>query len=384
MNVLQNAEIHFHQQEEISVFLESNVSGDDERLGHIALMTLFSIRMMSNLDINATSDDLGRFLVGGAEVVNEFARRSSTGGFQLIPYPGTAGRKVFLAHLYMAGNDTRFDVTSKGFGLFGSGLGYYAPMAVVALLRHLAEKHDSDRRFLDALGLASSTCGQLHLKRQITLANHVVLASAVLALARQGLFPPRADYSASGTLAKFVDETRNFVTILTLDTYQDREAQRCIPTFVTVAGGMLCNIDSLGGLHTRDDLHMGHVVELIGHLNMLSLACTLINKVPIDQLIEDIRGVGYAYHLTDESIRYWQDVAKDAVKDDAPQGYLLTYFVTITKPIAHVAGSNVGTIAMNWLTFLQDVNKAYHELLDNPEWITEIDSALDRARCADA
>jgi hypothetical protein len=40
-----NAEIHFHEQEKASVFLESNCSGDQERFGQIAVFVFFALRM---------------------------------------------------------------------------------------------------------------------------------------------------------------------------------------------------------------------------------------------------------------------------------------------------------------------------------------------------
>ena len=45
MNIRTSAEVHFHQQEQVSVYAETNVSGLEQELGEIALMTCFSIRI---------------------------------------------------------------------------------------------------------------------------------------------------------------------------------------------------------------------------------------------------------------------------------------------------------------------------------------------------
>jgi hypothetical protein len=183
MNIAQNIEIHFHQQNQVSIFHEINVSGDDEKTGEIAGLTLFALRMMSNLGANDTSDSLGSILAGAAEIVPEFAARAATESFQLIQYPGYQGRKRFLATLRMTDDSTRFDMKAKGFGWLATGVGYYGPVSVVALLRYLAENHSNDTDFLQAVVVAAEMCGHLQLRRQISLTNQLQLALMTIATA---------------------------------------------------------------------------------------------------------------------------------------------------------------------------------------------------------
>jgi hypothetical protein len=49
MNISADVELHFHEQEKVSVFHETNCIGNDERLAEIGVCTAFAIRIMSNL-----------------------------------------------------------------------------------------------------------------------------------------------------------------------------------------------------------------------------------------------------------------------------------------------------------------------------------------------
>ena len=113
MNIRNSAEIHFHQQEQASVYLETTASGLEQEFGEIALMTCFSIRILSNLGVNDTSDTLARYLADSSQGVKEFASGSSTGGFELINYPGYKGRKQFILNMVMNNSQFKFDLAQK-------------------------------------------------------------------------------------------------------------------------------------------------------------------------------------------------------------------------------------------------------------------------------
>ena len=83
-----SAEVHFHQQEQLSVYLESNVNEEQEKIGEIGLFPFFSLRMLANFGVNDTSDSLATLLVNAPEAVPLFASGRTTGGFDLIAYPG--------------------------------------------------------------------------------------------------------------------------------------------------------------------------------------------------------------------------------------------------------------------------------------------------------
>ena len=139
MNIRSSAEIHFHQQEQVSVYFETNASGLEQELGEIALMTCFSIRILSILGVNHASDMLAQYLVNAPQAVEEFVS-GSTGGFELINYPGYKGRRQFILNMVMNDSQFKLDLSQKGFGFLARGYGYYAPIGVFALLRFLASK----------------------------------------------------------------------------------------------------------------------------------------------------------------------------------------------------------------------------------------------------
>lgn len=82
----------------------------------------------------------------------------------------------------MTDSGCRLDLRPKGFGIFATGVGYYAPVSVMALLRYLAEKRASDSAFLASLGKACALCGDFYSEGQITLTNHAQLTLSALAL----------------------------------------------------------------------------------------------------------------------------------------------------------------------------------------------------------
>src|SRR5271157_1860194 len=188
MSIRNGAEVHFHQQEQVSIYLETTAWGLEQEFGEIALMTCFSIRILSNLGVNDTSDTLARYLLDGPQAVKEFATGSITGGFELIPYPGCKGRKRFKLDMILNQSDFNFQLAQIGFGFLARGFGFYAPISVFALLRFLSSHRRQQDAFLSSLGLATAYCGSLHLQRRITLGNHRELAAAVLANSCDGYF----------------------------------------------------------------------------------------------------------------------------------------------------------------------------------------------------
>ena len=159
---------------------ETNAIEGGQLLGDIALFTSFSLRMFSNLAVNETSDQLAHYLAQGTDAVRSFAEQRSTGGFTLIPFPGYHGRKKFLSRVTVTDETYRFDLSQKGFGIFATGYGFYAPVATFAVLRFLAEQRSGNSVFLNCLGKASELCGQVHLQRRITIANQNQVAMPII------------------------------------------------------------------------------------------------------------------------------------------------------------------------------------------------------------
>jgi hypothetical protein len=171
MNIVQRTEIHFHEQDTLSLFLESNSVGDLERAAEIGVMTMASLRMMSSLGVGEASDNLARFLMMGSAAIQKFASGEATGGFQIIPYPGHGGRKQFLFEFGCNDANLSFNLVPKGFGWLARGVDFYGPLAIIGLLRHLAVRQRYNEGFLQRLAAAAGHCGRAHLERRITLTN---------------------------------------------------------------------------------------------------------------------------------------------------------------------------------------------------------------------
>lgn len=175
MEAALNAEIHFHEQEVVSVFMEAFTNGIDEKLTEIVLAAFFALRMGSNLGAHPAAQHLATILTDSHGFVNRFARGETDGGFRLIQYPGYQGRKKFDSTVRISEQGARFNLSSKGLGWFATGVNYYGPIAVLAYVRALAVKRSADADFLNELATALRTCGEMQLAGIVTLSNQIQL-----------------------------------------------------------------------------------------------------------------------------------------------------------------------------------------------------------------
>jgi hypothetical protein len=174
-------EINFHQQDELSIYQESTLSGEDEAMFEMFAFINYAIRQMSNLGTAyQAADMLASTLIAAPSVIATVAEGAPVGGIKMVSYPGSPGRKRFVASLTERGGKTTFDLKMLGFGFLARGFGYYAPISTLALMAHLARRHQAPG-FLQALSHAAATCGQAQLSRSIGIGNHPVIAEQVLA-----------------------------------------------------------------------------------------------------------------------------------------------------------------------------------------------------------
>lgn len=172
-------EVHFHQQNEGSVYIETDATGSNQEFMELLFICCLALRQMVNLKGHPASTSLASILTQMGGNTDELARHQSPDGPRLVGYPGTPGRKRFDGVLrYEAGN-LGFSLNAKGLGLFARGVGYYAPNSVLLVLRHLATKHVADGKFLAALADAMVNCGHAFLGRQVTLRNQNSVALVI-------------------------------------------------------------------------------------------------------------------------------------------------------------------------------------------------------------
>src|SRR5947209_8222823 len=133
-------EIDFHQQDELSIYQESTLSGPDEEFYEIYTFINFAIRQMSNLGTCQATDVLASTLNAVPSAILGIAAGTPFGGIKIVPYPGSPGRKRFVANLLDQGGRSKFDFKMIGFGFLAQGLGYYAAMSTLSLIAHLARR----------------------------------------------------------------------------------------------------------------------------------------------------------------------------------------------------------------------------------------------------
>ncbi len=185
MKVTANVEIHFYQQKEVSVFLETySPDPESEQFGEIFLFCCTTIRMLSNLGRN-DSVALAILLESFDDInkLKDSVKYHNPRTAKLVDYKGTPGRKRFLINSIVSDEKTGFDFKAKGFGIFAKGINYYGPEAVIAFLRFLVKKHIESSDYLINLSTAVSLCRDAYKYRQIKLTNHVQLAMEIISVA---------------------------------------------------------------------------------------------------------------------------------------------------------------------------------------------------------
>ncbi|MDP8929963.1 MAG: hypothetical protein M3O70_15695, partial [Actinomycetota bacterium] len=156
MNMAANVEIHFHQQDQVSVFLETNVRELKEAYLETLVFCLFSSRELANLGRGEAARNTALVLQGMRGNLIPFLDHHHD--VRIVQYQGARGRKRFEARLRLD-DLIRFNLNLRGFGLLGTGLNYYGFAAVFSLLRFLAMKRRHDEGFIERLEEAAANVG---------------------------------------------------------------------------------------------------------------------------------------------------------------------------------------------------------------------------------
>jgi hypothetical protein len=80
-------------------------------------------------------------------------------------------KKRFTGNLHLQNNKAFFNLDLHGFGLFGQGANWYAPISVVLFIRYLENIYGSDYKFGDRLAKVANLCGLAYLNNEITITN---------------------------------------------------------------------------------------------------------------------------------------------------------------------------------------------------------------------
>jgi hypothetical protein len=197
-------EIHFHDQERVSVILETT-GGPDEKFGELTLFAAYACRQLSSLGRGETSIQLASLLDAAGSDLEALIGYRNQAGARLVDYAGAPGRKRFESRLRLTDEKYRFDMHAKGFGILGRGAGYYAPVSVSLLLQYLVERRLLDREFLGALALVTQNCARAFVTRELTIPSQsrVSLSAATLAAIQFKLL----EREANGSIEKSADAT---------------------------------------------------------------------------------------------------------------------------------------------------------------------------------
>lgn len=93
-------EIHFHQEDQGSIFLENNAVDDDyKKSGELLLYAYYVTVQLVNLGRNEVSLGIATLLNCLQDQLARFAYHKSPNGAELVDFKGFPGRKRFLADL---------------------------------------------------------------------------------------------------------------------------------------------------------------------------------------------------------------------------------------------------------------------------------------------
>jgi hypothetical protein len=183
MNNWLRIEVHFHQDDELSIVEKGTLCSYEEEFYEVFTFINYAIRQLSNPGTCKATDLLASTLVAAPSLVDGLARGTPFGEARIIPHPGIPGRRRFVGWVEDQDRWSKFHFKMIGFGLLARNLGYYAPLSTLALMAYLARRHPT-AEFLQTLGQSAALCGRAHLSRSIKLGNHHRLADHILATLR--------------------------------------------------------------------------------------------------------------------------------------------------------------------------------------------------------
>jgi hypothetical protein len=93
----------------------------------------------------------------------------------VVTYRGAAASKRFMADFEWKDDKVFLKLDQKGFGVFGKGINYYAPMSVVLFLKYSTDKHVEDRAYVTRYRKAVQLCGQAFLDGKVNSSSQIEL-----------------------------------------------------------------------------------------------------------------------------------------------------------------------------------------------------------------
>lgn len=216
-----HCEIHFYQQYQASILIQSDIGGEDKSLGETILFCAFALRQMHNLR------EVGAYLARVLSVGGGSAAAGSYAGFfgemnsmkslavhapfmlalgvepaELLQYLAipelalakatsahdnkaiaaelwpdvarvvdrriSAGKKRFISDLEIRPDKALLQLKPYGFGILGREVNWYASMSVVMLFMYLLEQRAKDYDLSRILEKSAKSCGQAFLDHAVS------------------------------------------------------------------------------------------------------------------------------------------------------------------------------------------------------------------------
>lgn len=172
-------QVHFPYSTVAMVLLQSTLPADREQFGDLLVFASFTFRQMANLPKTEQTKSLANLLEGCRDETSLLGDRLVAGGLILRDYEGELAERYFEGRLELRTRGHTFKIIPIGFPYRGSDLAYYAPMSVLAFLRHLAKAHLDDDAYLRRLAIASHLCGRMFVEGHINMLSQEAHAYAI-------------------------------------------------------------------------------------------------------------------------------------------------------------------------------------------------------------
>ena len=156
-----SAEIHFHKQDEASIYFESSCIDDEEIFGEVLLFSCFCMTTLIGMRDRSVVENLLILLssMGNREDCLEFIDYTGKDGVEIVNYKGVPGRKQIDVKLDIGSDPIDFKTTPTGFDpVLATGIEYYFSHSLIILLKYLLKRRINDSHAFNSLTYAVSMC----------------------------------------------------------------------------------------------------------------------------------------------------------------------------------------------------------------------------------
>lgn len=163
--------ISFPSEDEASIVLQND--DRDDLFGELLLFARYALQQIANFGGDELSASIASALIDISKNFTKFLTEKDPDSPQLVA--GGGGSKMFVVNSQLNGDILDFNLTAKGFGLFGRGLTYYGPISVLLLLKYLSVSRKNDKKYQLALAKITGLVGKSFFDGDMTFENRAVL-----------------------------------------------------------------------------------------------------------------------------------------------------------------------------------------------------------------